>query len=265
MNRYCVITLLAGVLAGDCAPAAAPDLSPYFKGLKGTFVLYDSRKQTYIRHNPQRAAERLPPCSTYKIPNSLIAVETGVVPDAGFVIPYDAQRDPQQPGWNPEWPRDHDLRSAFRFSVVWYYQEVARRIGSERMGQFVRQFEYGNQDLSGGIDRFWLGSSLRISADEQVAFLRRFYEGRLKVSPRSSAIVKDIMLAEEGADWRLSAKTGACQGNQAEAVVWYVGFVEKEGDVYYFALNLGGPDMGALAPLRISKTREILKGLGVIR
>jgi beta-lactamase class D len=255
---------IAGFLACATGQAADRDLAPYFLGLKGTFVLYDSAKRSYVRYNPARAGERLSPCSTYKIPNSLIGLETGVVRDAAFVIPYDAKRDPQQPGWNPEWPRDHDLRSAFRFSVVWYYQEVARRVGAERMKNFVHQFGYGNEDTSGGIDRFWLGRSLLISADEQVAFLQRFYEDRLGVSARTTGIVKDIMLADQGAGWKLSAKTGACRGDKAEAVVWYVGFVEKAGNVFYFALNLGGQDMDKLIPLRITKAREILEGLGVI-
>jgi beta-lactamase class D len=250
-------------LIAGAATASSDDLSRYFEGLKGTFVLYDARHRSYIRHAPSRAAERFRPCSTYKIPNSLIAVETGVAADADFLIPYDAKRDPQQPGWLPEWPRDHTLRSAFKYSVVWYYQEIARRVGRERMERYVRQFHYGNQDISGAIDLFWLSGPLRISADEQVAFLHRFYDGKLGVAARTTAIVKDIMLADQGPGWRLSAKTGAC-GSGDEAVVWYVGFVEKAGDLYYFALNLGGAPTSQLAPLRISKTREILNGLGII-
>ncbi|HEY2017716.1 MAG TPA: penicillin-binding transpeptidase domain-containing protein, partial [Bryobacteraceae bacterium] len=215
MTRFFVLTILAVLVTGNrAAEGAEPDLSPYFKGLKGTFVLYDSQKRTYVRYNRQRAAERLSPCSTFKIPNSLIGVETGVVADADFVIPYDSKRDPRQPDWNPEWPRDHDLRSAFRFSVVWYYQEVARRIGAERMSRFIHQFTYGNQDTSGGIDHFWLGSTLLISADEQVAFLQRLSEQRLGLSARTTDVVKGIMLADEGPGWRLRAKTGACRGDR---------------------------------------------------
>lgn len=264
MKTHSAMIPMAAILACCSLQGAERDLASYFQGLKGTFVLYDSAKGSYVRYNPSRAAERLSPCSTYKIPNSLIGLETGVVRDAAFVIPYDAKRDPRQPGWNPEWPRDHDLRSAFRFSVVWYYQEVARRIGAERMKKFVHQFGYGNEDISGGIDHFWLGRSLLISAEEQVAFLQRFYQERLGVSARTTGIVKDIMLADQGPGWKLSAKTGACRGDQSEAVVWYVGFVEKAGSVFYFALNLGGQDIEKLIPLRIEKAREILAGLGVI-
>jgi beta-lactamase class D len=243
---------------------AGTDLAPYFKGLNGTFVLYNSATRTYIRYNEARAAQRFSPCSTYKIPNSLIALETGVVPDAEFVIPYDANRDPRQPGWPSEWPRDHTLRSAFQFSVVWYYQEVARRIGMERMTRFVRQFQYGNQDVSAAIDRFWLGSSMRISADEQVAFLESFRHQRLNISTRTTDIVKEIMVADRGPGWVLRAKTGACRDDRAEGVVWYVGIIEKQDNTFYFAMNLGGPDLSALTPLRIAKAREILAALDVL-
>ncbi len=259
MKRIVLLTLMASIAGAD-----EPDLSLYFKGLNGTFVLYDAGTHRYTRYNPKRAAERFAPCSTYKIPNSLIGLETGVVTDAAFAIPYDPVRDPRQPDWPTEWPHDQTLRSAFRFSVVWYYQEVARRIGAERMTRFVHQFEYGNEDLSGGIDRFWLGNSLRISADEQVAFLQRMNEQRLKLSARTTEIVKDIMVADQGPGWVLRAKTGACRGSEPEGVVWYVGFVERTGDTFYFALNLGGTDLATMTPLRISKAREILTALHVL-
>src|SRR5512140_3209000 len=100
MKINSALIVVAAALACTAAHAAERDLAPYFQGLKGTFVLYNSAKGTYTRYNPRRAAERLTPCSTYKIPNSLIGLETGVVRDAAFVIPYDAKRDPQQPGWN---------------------------------------------------------------------------------------------------------------------------------------------------------------------
>ena len=244
--------------------AASADLAPYFEGLKGTFVLYDARAGTYTRFNAVRGAERFSPCSTYKIPNSLIAVETGVASGAEFAISYDAKRDPRQADWPEEWAHDQTLRSAFRYSVVWFYQEMARRVGAERMGRYVKQFGYGNQDIAGGIDRFWLSSSLQISAEEQVAFLQRFHDGRLRVSPHTMEVVKDIMVADQGPGWVLRAKTGACRGDLPEGVVWYVGWVEKGDDTFYFALNLGGPDLSKLTPLRVAKAREILAALGVL-
>jgi beta-lactamase class D/beta-lactamase class A len=219
------------------------------------FVLLDGRTGRTIIENAQRARERFSPCSTYKIPNSLIALDTGVAPDAAFPLQYDPKRDGEQSG---VWARDHDLRSAIRGSVVWYYQELARRIGPERMRKYVDGFDYGNRDLSGGIDRFWLGQGLRISAEEQVAFLQRFYEGRLPVSPRSTAIVKDILLLETTGEYRWYGKTGTCFGPNASPVAWHVGFVEREGKVSYYALNFGGESLSELIARRPKLLREKL-------
>ena len=107
------------------------DLSTHFDGLEGAFVLYDQNAGTYLRHNPQRCALRLSPCSTFKIANTLIALDTNIATGADFVIPWDQQRDPEEPWWKElglDWAKNHTLETAFRNSVVWYYREIARRI-----------------------------------------------------------------------------------------------------------------------------------------
>lgn len=236
-----------------------PDLRQYFAGITGTFVLLDGQTGTYIRHNPDRARQRFPPCSTFKIPNSAIALETGVASDPDYTLRYDPAL--QQQG---AWARDHSLRSAFATSAVWYYQEMARRVGAQRMADLVRQFAYGNEDTSAGIDQFWLGTSLRISADEQVRFLKRFYEGHLGLSERTTRLTKEIMVADQGPGWKLSAKTGACPASEDEVSMWYVGYVEKGTEVFYFALQMGDRAYGDLFGQRVSKTRAILIELGIL-
>src|SRR4051794_29580859 len=199
------------------------------------FVLLQDGHATV--ENEARAAERFSPCSTFKIPNSLIALETGVVPDAAFALQYDPKRDHDQHG---AWGRDHDLRSAIRNSTVWYYQELARRIGPVRMKEWVRRLGYGNMATTPDIDRFWIGQDLRISANEQAGFMRRFYNNELPASARSTAIVKDILLLETTSEYRWYGKTGACRTPDQGWVGWHVGFVEKEGKTSFYALNIGG-------------------------
>ena len=82
------------------------------------------------------------PTSAFKIPNTIIRLETGVIPDAAFTLKWDGQTR-----WLQAWNRDHDLRSAFRNSVVWYYQEVARRIGEARMKAWLERLGYGKRRL----------------------------------------------------------------------------------------------------------------------
>jgi beta-lactamase class D len=155
--------------------AAAQDLSRHFEGIDGTFVLLNATTGAYTRHKPARAAERLAPCSTSKVPNTAILLESGVAPDAEYLVKY----DPALKVTNADWARDHTLRSAFKSSVVWYYIALSRRVGLPAETRFVTQFGYGNQDTSGGVDDelpFWLDGTLRISANGQVEFLKRFHE-----------------------------------------------------------------------------------------
>jgi beta-lactamase class D len=247
------------------ASANQPDLAPFFKGVKGTFVLLDPHAGRALRHDPERARRRFLPASTYKIPNTLIALETGVASGAEFSLVWDSNVAPRQPWWPAAWSRNHTLRSALRDSVVWYYQELARRIGSARMKLYVERFAYGNRDISGGIDRFWLTGALRISAEEQADFLRRFYFERLGVSERTTRITKELLVLEETPTYRLSGKTGwAGLGDfSAPQLGWLVGYLERDEKVYFFATNID-IDKGGDAAARLSITKAILHDLGLI-
>ena len=127
----------------------------------------------------------------------------------------------------------------------------------------ISQFRYGNRDTSGGIEQFWRNSTLRISADEQVDFLRRFHTRELSVSSRSTEIVKDIILLEQTATYRLSGKTVCAVGN-GKTLAWFVGYLEREGNVYFFALNMDGADYEAIRDERINLTKRILTELGYL-
>jgi beta-lactamase class D len=246
--------------------APAQDLQQYFRNTEGCFVLYDLKSERYLRYNEERCRRRFSPFSTFKIPNSLIGLETGVIKDAEFVIPWDRVKYPPE-NWNSEpfkhWGQDHTLRTAIKYSVVWYYRELAIRVGPAQMNQWLEKFNYGNRDASGGIDLFWQNSSLRISADEEVEFLKALYQARLPVSKRSLEIVKEIITLEETDSYKLSGKTGG--GPLGErALGWFVGYLEKKGNVYFFALNIEGADFRAVSADRINLTKRILAGLGYL-
>jgi beta-lactamase class D len=249
--------------AGVRQPAPTPDLTPFFGELDGTFVLLNSSTGKYIRHNAARAAQRFAPCSTFKIPHTAILLETGVAPDPGYTLKYDPKL--KQPA---NWARDFDLTGAFKASALWYYHAMARRVGMPVEHRFVTQFGYGNANTSGGLDGergpFWVDGSLRISADEQVEFLRRFYEGRIGLSDRTTKLTKEIMRADEGPSWRLSAKTGACRPVGQRTSIWYVGYVEKGETVQYFAMQIGAAGFGRAFADRVQISRRILTALGVI-
>jgi beta-lactamase class D len=228
-------------LAEPGGDVVRPDFSRFFGGIEGTFVLLDAQTGHTVRYDVERARTRFLPASTFKIPNALIALETGIASGPDFLLSRDSTVAPREGWWPAAWSQDHTLRTALPSSLVWYFQELARRIGPERLQAYLERFRYGNQDISGGTDRFWLTGGLRISPDEQVEFLRRFYYGELGVSARSTELVKEFLVLEETAQYRLSGKTGwaRLEDPGAPGIGWLVGYVEREEEVYFFATNIG--------------------------
>jgi beta-lactamase class D len=261
--RLSLLLALLPAVAGLLQAPATPDLSPYFGDLDGTFVLLDGRTGSYVRHDPTRAAQRFAPCSTFKIPHTAILLESGAAPDPGYTLAYDpALEQPKQ------WARDFDLTGAFKASALWYYRAMARRAGMPAEARWVEQFQYGNRNTSGGLDGqsgpFWVDGTLRISADEQVDFLRRFHDEKLGLSARTTKLTKAIMVVEDSPTGRLSAKTGACRPSGEPTTNWYVGYVEKADTVYYFALQIGANEYGRAYSERVTISRRILAALGVL-
>jgi beta-lactamase class D len=257
--------ILSAILTACCAPAPAPagptptpDLSPFFAGYQACFVLWDVAADEYVIYNSERCAERLSPCSTYKIPHSLIALETGVIPDQNYVIEWDGTHYPVE-----VWNQDHTMASAVQNSVVWYFQAVATKIGEERMQAYLDKFGYGNQDISGGLTHFWLGSSLKISADEQIDFLHRLDMGDLPVSARSMDIIKEVLVLEETDAYVYRGKTGSCTPEGEHPLGWFVGYVRYGDHSVIFATNIQGAQ--AEGQKARSITEDILKQLNVIR
>jgi beta-lactamase class D len=242
--------------------APAPELEPCFRaaGVDGAMVVRDSAREEIQCYGGALCQTRFLPASTFKIPNSIIGLETGVVSGPEFGLRWDGT-ERRIAAWN----RDHTLATAIASSVVWYYQEVARRIGEARMRAWVDRLGYGNRDMGGGIDRFWLDGALRISPSEQVEFLRRFERGELPISARTAGVVRHIIELERGDDWVLRGKTGWIIRTEEE-VLWLVGWVERARDRrIYFATLLVQPAEGVdRIEARLEVTRCGLQVLGAI-
>lgn len=248
------------------AQARAVDLARLFRGVdEATVVVLDARGRT-VRFHPARARRRFLPASTFKIPNTVIALEMGVATGPGFALPWDSVRDPRS-GFFPEsWARDQTLRSAFRSSVYWYYQELARRIGPERMATWLRRLDYGNASIEGGVDVFWLTGGLRISPEEQVAFLRRLVTGELGVSARTLAALRQIALLDQGPGWRLFGKTGTSEVTPTRENGWVVGWLERDEGTAYYAINMEGETVWETWPpgRRVELALGVLREVGVL-
>lgn len=240
--------------------AGNSDFQHYFDeyDLSGSFILYDLNNDIYFFVNPEQKDIQFSPASTFKICNSLIGLETGVIEDENFIIRWDSL-DRGYSSWN----KDQTLASALKYSAVWYYQELARRVGEERMQEWINKTGYGNQQIGGGIDQFWLRGDLRITPSQQIDFLRSLYHNKLPFSVRNQEIVKKIMIVEETDDYVMHAKTGWALKNNAG---WYVGYIEKGNNVYFFTTCVQGNDfnMENFGKSRIEISRKILADLGIL-
>lgn len=233
------------------------DLSSYFSGFEGSFVLYDLKNDQYIIHNKDRSVCRVSPDSTYKIYGALIALETGTIKDGTEIRIWDGTLYPYK-----AWNHDQDLSSAMMNSVSWYFQELDRGVGLDRLRRFFAGIGYGNHNLSGGIGNYWAESSLLISPVEQVQLLRGFYCNDFKFKQQNIDRLKAVIRLSEKNGAILSGKTGTGAVNGKSINGWFIGYVERNRNVYIFATNIQSQDKAA-GGTAANITLSILRDKGI--
>lgn len=230
--------------------------------LSGSVLILDYQTSTWYSNDIKWAEQGHLPASTFKIPNSIISLETAVMASDSTIIKWDGK-----PRRLKAWEQDLTLRDAFRVSCVPCYQEIARRIGIKRMRQYLDKLQYPGMVFDSiSIDKFWLEGNSRISQIQQVDFLKRFYFSELPITERTYSIMKTIMLVEDNGNYKLSGKTGwgIRDGNNNG---WYVGYLETNGRVYFFATNVvpdEGFDLNNFTTARIEVTKSALKSMGLM-
>jgi len=250
-----------GTPAAPAGPREWPELNEAFEAerVTGTIALFDSQDGVLGCSNVPKCQEPVSPASTFKIPHSMVALETGVVEGPDTILPWDHQQY-----WVDSWNQDLSFRDAFRFSCVPCYRAIARKVGEAGEQEWVNKLGYGNRNVSGGVDRFWLWGGLRISALEQIDFLRRFDGDKLPISSRTADLVRDIMTLDVTEKYVLRAKTGSASPPQEEREVgWFVGWLELGERRIFFATRIdshaAGLDPG---PARRAVTERVLKSKG---
>lgn len=213
------------------------DLSSYFGESEGSFVLYDLQADKYAIYNKEKSITRVSPDSTYKIYSALIGLENNII-----------RVDDSKKKWNGQqytyeaWNKDHDLNSAIKNSVNWYFQDIDQQVGYDKLQYYFDEIGYGNGDITGGIRDYWQESSLLISPVEQVELLTDLYTDNTLFESTHIAKVKEALKLEEKNGAVLSGKTGTGMINDKEINGWFVGYVEKNGKPYIFATNVQGEE-----------------------
>lgn len=220
----------------------------------GSFILHHLEKNNSTFYKENKTEEGYIPASTFKIPNSLIALELGIMEDAKTMIFWDGI-ERSISAWN----KDMTFGEALQVSCVPCYQQIARKVGVENYHVLLNKLDYGNMDVQvNNLDQFWLRGESKISPKEQLNFLKKLYKEELPLSNRSMRIVKDMLLLEETEEYRLFGKTGWAV-NGMYNVGWFVGWVENASGTYFFVTHVH-----ALSPkedLFIRSRKEITQSI----
>lgn len=224
--------------------------------------------QAYVVQR-DRIHDRHSPWSTFKIPNLLIALESGVAADLDHKKTWDPEKYPPRDYWPEAWRGDQTLRSAFKHSVVWYFKEIALEVGFGRYRKDLASFRYGNSQVSGELDEFWLGEPLQISPIEQVNFLSTLLAGKLGISERSIDALKEASLSNAKDGFVLHGKTGAGPaepGNfKGQFEGWFAGWVERpDQEPLVYTLYTRGKDFKSIRTFRRDISEELLMKIGAL-
>ena len=265
-NHFFLSVILLILLITGCSVNKAKidnSLKKYFDSAKvdGCFSMVNNQTGAVTVYNMKLDTQRVLPASTFKIVNSLIGLETGKITDEKMLIKWDGVKR-----WNEEWNKDLTMEEAFKVSAVNYYQEVARRIGRDTMKQWIDSLHYGNMNISGPIDSFWLNNTLKISPDEQLGLVKKLYFDKLPFQKRTQQIVRDVMLQENNTQYKLSYKTGWGFDEMQNAIGWIVGWVEENRHVYFFVLLVKSPDKDVdMKTVRLNILKNILHQYGFLK
>ena len=236
------------------------NLKKYFeaKNVDGCFTMLDNSDGKITVYNMAFDTARVLPASTFKIVNSLIALQTGVVTDENMIIKWDKVKRS-----NKDWNKDMNMKEAFKVSNVPFYQEIARRIGKDTMQKWIDSISYGNKNTSGLVDSFWLNNQLKISPDEQLGLLKRLYFDQLPFRKSVQQTVRNMMLQEDNTSYKLSYKTGWGYDEAENAIGWVAGWIEENRHVYFFVTLIKSADKNVdMKRVRLDITKDVLKELG---
>ncbi|WP_370660246.1 class D beta-lactamase [Massilia glaciei] len=219
----------------DAAPPAALNCTALVDAASGRRLVHEGR-----------CDERVTPASTFNIVVSLMGYDSGILRDEHApALPFKAG----YPAWIPSWRATTDPTSWISNSVVWYAQQVTSKLGAERFQGYIKSFDYGNGDVTGdpgknnGLTLSWVGSSLKISPVEQVAFLRKLVNRQLPLTPKAYDMTTRILTSETLANgWVVHGKTGTAypvlpdgKDDRKRQYGWYVGWAQKGERTVVFA------------------------------
>lgn len=231
------------------------DLSDVFEEYNGSFVLYDATEDSWQIYNKEYATTRISPASTFKIYSALFSLETGIITPEQSLIPWNGQNYKYD-----LWNADQTLETAMQNSVTWYFQALDQQATLSSIKKYVQEIGYGNQLVEGDVSSYWINSSLKISPIEQVEMLKKLYYNQLGFSSNNIKAVKDSICLYSTEQGSISGKTGTEEVNGQNTSGWFIGYMEQDNHIYFFATNIQSEEL-ASGPLATELTFSILSDL----
>lgn len=259
---------LISIIFVSCTPNHVNEdasLQKYFDQYKlnGTFGLFDNGTGEFYIYNLTKFSDSaVSPASTFKIINSLIGIETGVVANDSTIFEWDGK-----PSGRPACDSALTMKNAFQISCLSWYQQLARKIGKEKMQYYLDTLGYGAHPnkfkITGAVDSFWIDESVKVTADEQLGIVKKLYFDQLPFQKRTQKIVKNMMLREDNANYKLSYKTGLSETANGHQTGWIIGWIEENEHPYFFSLEVETNDtVPSIAEARLQLLKDILKHYG---
>lgn len=235
------------------------DLSSYFDGYKGSFVLYDLQKDNWNIYDIEQATIRISPNSTYKIYDALFALEENIITSENSFISCPQQNYPFE-----SWNEDQTLFSAMNSSVNWYFQALDAKLGKSNLQSYIEQIGYGNQNINGELSSYWMESSLKISPIEQVELLKSLYFNDFGFTPENIQTTKESIQLFSDVNCTIYGKTGTGCIEEKNVNGWFIGFVESKNHTYFFATNIQAID-NATGSIASEITLSILSDMNIYK
>ena len=209
------------------------DLSAYFNGYEGSFVLYDLKNDTWSIYDMDHAILRTAPNSTYKIYDALFGLEEGIIAPKDSFMAWNGADYPFE-----AWNADQNLYSAMQSSVNWYFQEIDGQLGTSALRSYIKEIGYGNEIINSDLSSYWMQSELKISPVEQVELLTDLYSNDFGFSSENVNAVKDSICLFASENESFYGKTGTGRINDNDINGWFIGYIETADSTYFFATNI---------------------------
>lgn len=241
------------------------DANP-FGAADGCFLLYNLKSEKFEKViGDERCRRQFPACSTFKVPLAVMAFDSGLLKDENSTYKWNGVVDTRE-----EVNRDHSAKTWMSQSVVWYSQRITPKLGKTKVQKYLNSFEYGNRDLSAGLQTAWLispaspGPALKISAFEQIDFMKKLWTDKLPASKRSMQLARDLTYLETSSRGaKLHGKTGSnfYDADRKVHLGWFIAHIQSGEKEYLTVVNLSDREPGRADDYGGPRAKEITKAL----